>query len=431
MLGSLISLLAIFAASCHAGAARSDRQPVVLIPGLVGSAMEVKMHKAHMPHIWCTTDTKDEWMKVWLDPTEAIPKEKDCLLARMTLTYNSTSDTYSNFPGVDLRAAGWKTGIVDGKKSLDSLYKYEFDPMIKHLEDELGYELGSDLLIAPYDWRLAGDAHSNRQNGVGGFYAQLQSLLEQAVRQQGKKAVVLSHSLGCPTTLDFFHRYVSEEWRAKHIQGWVALSGPWMGSTTQVAAYLGGYTLGMPKWLFPHDYVKPVQVNATSGVWLSPHPKAFGSRTLVRTPSQNYTAADVQKLISLVGEEAGGDQILALFKKPRLDLASIQSAPVNVPVLNWYSTGVKTADAFRYDKDISFGFDEGATETIYGDGDGIVNLVSLQHVETAWPASGNVSTNVFPNVSHFGMLSDKRVLSALTEYLTWSGEAVSETEVFV
>ena len=29
--------------------------------------------------------------------------------------------------------------------------------------------------------------------------------------------------------LHFFHLYVSEAWRARHIHGWLALSGPWTG----------------------------------------------------------------------------------------------------------------------------------------------------------------------------------------------------------
>ena len=66
--------------------------------------------------------------------------------------------------------------------------------------------------------------------------------------------------------LYFFHKYVTEDWRADHIHGWVALSGPWMGGIVQVSAYLGGWNLGLPSWLVPHDYVKRVQVNASSSM---------------------------------------------------------------------------------------------------------------------------------------------------------------------
>lgn len=387
----------------------SANVPLVLVPGLTGSALEVQMSHAPMPHFECDTDTHGKWKTVWLDPTAVLPREIDCLLTRMTLTYDAATDTYSNLPGIKLRP----------HVGMDLLYKYEFGDMIDGLKASLNYELDKDLFLAPYDWRLAGDAHTKEKNGVGGYYAQLQTTIEESVKSTGKKAVVLSHSLGCPTMLYFFHHYVSEEWRAANIKGWVAVSGPWLGSTMQANAYLGGYTMGMPSWLLPHDYVKKVQVNATSGVWLSPHSLAFGDAPIVTTPTHNYTAADIPKLISMVGEEAGGAQTIALHKKFANDLTTIQRPPVNVPVLNWYSTGVKTSERYEYDREITEGFNRAPKKIHYGDGDGIVNHISALVVEHRWPQvpSAPVSTKVFPNASHFGMLSDKRVLQALTEYL--------------
>jgi len=82
--------------------------------------------------------------------------------------------------------------------------------------------LGKNIFLAPYDWRLAGDAHAHPTNGVGGFYSQLQQLIEKAVSKTSQKVALVSHSLGCPTTLAFLHRFVSEEWRATYIDGWVA-----------------------------------------------------------------------------------------------------------------------------------------------------------------------------------------------------------------
>jgi hypothetical protein len=47
----------------------------------------------------------------------------------------------------------------------------------------------------------------------------------------------------------------------------------------------------------------------------------------------------------------------------------------------------------------------------------LVNLLSLKQVEEVWPKDPQTSTKVFPNCTHFGMLSDPRVLTALAEYL--------------
>lgn len=71
---------------------------------------------------------------------------------------------------------------------------------------------------------------------------------------------------GCPTILHFFHKFVSDDWKSQYIHGWVALSSPWMGGSNLLQSYLGGWTLGFPTWLIPHDYVRPVQVNASSAL---------------------------------------------------------------------------------------------------------------------------------------------------------------------
>jgi len=407
-----------FAAS--ATLARSSRvpladelPPVVLVPGLTGSAMEARLTGASMPHFWCQTDSHGEWVKAWLNPVDLLPEEKDCLVARLVLTYNATDDSYANLPGVELRASGF------GGQGNDVLYRYEFGELVAHLRT-LGYVLGQNLYRAPYDWRLAGDAHERQSHGVGGFYEQLKGQLEEAVQRSGRPAVLLSHSLGCPTSLYFLHNFVSDDWKAAHLHSWVAFAGPWLGGATQASAYLGGWNLGLPSWLIPHDYVKPVQVNATSGVWISPHPLAFGNRTIVVTPSRNYTAADVPALVSIVGEGSWGSQTRALFDKKSLDLGLIQRPPSQVHMLNWYSTGVKTAERFEYANDLRKGFDDAPTTTIYGDGDGLVNLISLQQVEHVWPGGDKVETRAFPGVSHFGMLTDHTVLGALGDYLTGS-----------
>eukprot|EP00490_Sorites_sp_Unknown_P012511 CAMPEP_0114696282 /NCGR_PEP_ID=MMETSP0191-20121206/72374_1 /TAXON_ID=126664 /ORGANISM="Sorites sp." /LENGTH=412 /DNA_ID=CAMNT_0001993713 /DNA_START=45 /DNA_END=1283 /DNA_ORIENTATION=+ len=389
--------------------------PLIIVPGLTGSGLEVKEHNAAMPHSWCRRDTKGKWMKVWVSPVQVLPEEIDCLLARLTLTFDPVSDTYSNLPNVELRQLGWANGTAEDASSMDILYEYQFRAILKKLGETQGYELGKDVFIAPYDWRLAGDAHSKRKNGVGGYYPELQLLIEEAVKA---------------TTLYFFHKFVSEQWKGEHIHGWVALSSPWMGGANLVESYLGGWTLGMPTWLVPHDYVRAVQVNASSGVMMSPHPKAFGNMPIVQTPSRNYTAADVPELVRIIGKSTWGNQTGALFDKLQGPYAELQSTPSKIHLHNWYSTGVKTGEAFIFDSDLYDGFDKVATKTVWGDGDGLVNLHSLKQVETVWPKDPSTSTRVFPNCSHFGILSDPRVLTALSEYLA-SAESQNVTTLLV
>eukprot|EP00928_Gymnodinium_smaydae_P011850 TRINITY_DN14335_c0_g1_i1.p1 TRINITY_DN14335_c0_g1~~TRINITY_DN14335_c0_g1_i1.p1 ORF type:complete len:448 (+),score=71.88 TRINITY_DN14335_c0_g1_i1:38-1345(+) len=425
-------IVAALAASCDviAGDPEVDDvsrslAPVVIVPGLTGSALEARLTHAPMPHAFCKHDSGGKWFNTWVRVAELLPEVKDCLVQRLQLFYNKTDDTYSNSQGVELRPVDF--GGVKGIDVLDPGVSLtaEFMDMIRRFEDSLGYQVGKNLHGAPYDWRLAGDAHARRTNGVGGLYAQLQGLIEETVRRNGRRAVLISHSLGCPTTLYFFHKYVSEAWRAEFIEGWIALAGAWMGGSAQAACYLGGDTLGLPPWLISHDYVKRVQVTAASGVWLAPHPRAFGDRIILRTPSRNYTAADVPSLVELIGEQAGGMATRSLFDK--LDLAEVQSAPANVRMQHWYSLGVSTREFFEFDKDVTPGFNEAPAKIHNGDGDGSVNAVSLLWpAQWAVPASAQVSSRAFQGVSHLGMLQDDAVLTGLVDYLhSVSGSADS------
>lgn len=389
--------------------------PLVLVPGLTGSGLESRLTKVAMPHLICDSDTHGEWSPTWVRISQILPLAKDCLMKRLTLLYNEGDHTYSNAQGVELRPVDF--GGVGGIDYLDPGVEAtsEFSDMIQHME-KIGYKVGVNLHGAPYDWRLAGDAHSHRANGVGGFYADLKQLIEQTVQSNGHKAMIVSHSLGCPTMLFFFHRYVSEEWRAAHIEEWIAMAGPWMGAARQASSYMGGDTLGLPTWLIPHDYVKAVQVNASSGIWLSPNPGAWGKRPVISTPSRNYTAADIPALVAEIGQTAGGAQTLALFNKPELDLAPLQKVPTNVRMQHWHGSGVKTPERFVFDSEIRAGFNEAATQTFYSDGDGTVNLLSLKFIET-WPDAGSVAVRDFPDVGHLGIVQSPQVLQALEQHI--------------
>ena len=45
----------------------SVNHPLIIVPGLTGSGLEVKEHDAVMPHVFCKRQS-DDWMKVWVSP---------------------------------------------------------------------------------------------------------------------------------------------------------------------------------------------------------------------------------------------------------------------------------------------------------------------------------------------------------------------------
>ena len=54
--------------SCLLARDVAARNPLVIVPGLTGSALEVQEEDAPMPHALCKRNTKDQWMQVWVSP---------------------------------------------------------------------------------------------------------------------------------------------------------------------------------------------------------------------------------------------------------------------------------------------------------------------------------------------------------------------------
>ena len=70
------------------------------------------------------------------------------------LLYNSTDDTYSNNTGVEVRVPGF--GDTSTVEFLDSPRASPYFSTFVDYFAARGYERGSTIRAAPYDWRLAG-----------------------------------------------------------------------------------------------------------------------------------------------------------------------------------------------------------------------------------------------------------------------------------
>jgi hypothetical protein len=182
--------------------------PVVLVPGLGGSVVKVKLHDAAEPHVWCAHSSHD-WFVQWLSLTELLPLQKDCTLARLALAYNRTSGAFTNAAGVEIDS-NVDFGGVGGVKYVDpaipSVQPY-FAALIDNLTSTLGYTVGQDLHGAGYDWRLGPLGHTQAA-APGGFFEKLRALIEGTVANNTAKAHIVTHSLGGPTTLAFLHAQV-------------------------------------------------------------------------------------------------------------------------------------------------------------------------------------------------------------------------------
>lgn len=416
--------------------------PVVLVPGLAGSVFRVKLQDTKPPHAWCSKTS--DWFVTWLNLEELVPLQKDCLLWRLGIGFSpDKGGLYNTAAGVSLDT-NVDFGNVGGVSTLDptipSAMPY-FSTMIKNLTGQLGYVAGQNLHGAGFDWRLGPLGHAQpgtEPSDPGGFYAKLKALVEGTVaRNNGTKAVIVTHSLGGPTILAFLH-WAGAAWVDAHVGSFVPISSPWAGAARMALTEVGGDNLGIP--VVPHDYLKPVQQAAESGVFLLPAgDAAWGGGAapappIVSTPSRNYTVGEIPDMLRDLGLNETAALYAALAGKQLLAGQLPPPPGDDLEVHQIYSTGVKTGLAFTYPHD----FDDPAkptdlapTATTEGDGDGTVNLCSLKWAEESWgPGSGtagggeeaaaaapHLTTFVVKGVSHFDAVKDPRVLGRVLEVI--------------
>jgi len=392
--------------------------PVIMVPGLVGSVLEAKQDDAPRPHWYCKST--EGWHKVWIDVDETL--FLPCLNSLLNLSFDVDAAEYVNTPGVQIRPRDF--GGVHGIDYMLPLYK-EWQDIIKTFEAR-GYVVGKDLHGAPYDWRLAGDGHAVRTAlGVGGFYENLKTLIEQTVDRNGEPASIVAHSLGCPTMHYFFHSYVSSTWLGKFVKQFVPMAGPWAGTGQAVHLLISGD----PGAAFlPEAIWKPVQSKDASTVWMLPLSSAFGDTVVLRNETHNFTAADR----SLILEAAGLPKQKAMYDHMHASGADFRLWQKFVPGLQthfFHSVGIKTPVGFTYKGAFGANFSNAPSDVQYDDGDGTINARSLTAFKQWSPdvlAINNtyMSMREFHGISHSGMLSDTRVIQALIDLLVPSDMVV-------
>lgn len=125
------------------------------VPGCGGNRLQAKLNKPSVVHYTCyrTSDYYD----IWLDPTQMVPFEIDCWVDNMKLSYDNSTRTTRNSPGVEIRVQGWGTvstmDMVDTTPWVNQFdYGYYFYSIIQALANR-GYDRVKNMYGAPYDFR--------------------------------------------------------------------------------------------------------------------------------------------------------------------------------------------------------------------------------------------------------------------------------------
>ena len=209
----------------------------------------------------------------------------------------------------------------------------------------------------------------------------------------GEKVTLVIHSMGGIVSLYFLNEVVTQEWKDTYINAWVTLSGAWGGGGLLIEQIVSSILASLFRTL-------------ESTVWLLPDPSVWGSATLLTTPNRTYTANDYEDLFTDIGYPQGYQMYQGI-----VSINENYPAP-RVPTYCFYGTNVSTTEGYIYGN----GLDASETNIVFGDGDGVVNLLSSQ-VCLKWRNEQNepFNTATFPGIEHSQMLGNTAVLEAVAD----------------
>jgi len=391
-------LVLIVVALCFLSVA-AGTSPVILVPGDGGSQLQGRWDKEKTPHFYCANKQKD-WYTLWVAVTELAPGIIDCWSDTIVMDFDNDTGTFSNRPGVEIRAPGF--GGTDTVEYLDpdlkSATKYFYG--IAQTLTTVGLKRGVTIRGAPYDFRLA--VHSNKA-----WLANMTDLIEETYKNSGNTPVtIVAHSMGCLYSLYYLHQ-MPQSWKDTFIHAFIPISGPWTGTVSQLRLFASGSADLVPGHLIRPLSVRKEQRSWESNAWLLPVAGVDSNHTwsksdiIVTTATRNYTAHDMHSFFSDIQFAVGS----AMYDEVRPHNVVMQSPGVKTHCL--YGTDVKTEAAYKYP---AGSWPDKQPDKVYGVGDGTVNRRSLTACQ-GW-ATG---FHEFPNVGHTEMLTNADVFSMIKQ----------------
>lgn len=378
-----VLLVALRPLRCHSAGDANSLHPVMLVPGYAANQLEAQLTSAYEPPTpVCGARKGKGWFRLWPINHTAMddPHEVTCFTDQMSVVYDAVADDYGNAAGVVTRVPFFAStrGLIG------------WDPLVRQLE-AVGYRDGESLFGAPYDFRYSVAPRGHPSAEGARYFAALARLIERASSlNEGRPVVVVSHSLGCALAYQFLlGRPLA--WRRRFVKRVVFVAAALGGFAEGMNDLAAGMDLGLPNLARPSK--TRLARSQQSALWRLPTPMVFGDRPLVVASNTTYTAYNIVHFLRAIGFPEG----VRPYVTRVLPMWEALPAPM-VPVTSIIGVGVSTPETFVYGED---GF-MGAPEVMYGDGDGDINMVSLEAIEKEWPGvKGQVLKVVrLPGVHH-------------------------------
>ncbi|GJN92257.1 hypothetical protein Rhopal_005287-T1 [Rhodotorula paludigena] len=202
------------------------KHAVILVPGIISSGLES----------WSTQPDAAAFFRsrIWAGTSmlRAMIKSKDAWTKAMAL---------DPFTGLD--PDGYKVRAAQGLDAASAFIPgyWIWQKVIENLA-VLNYD-HDDLSLAAYDWRLSFYNLEVRDH----YFSRLKMQIEFNLKVNGKKTVLVSHSMGSSLLL-WFLKWVEapefgnggDDWVERHISDWVNVAGTMLGVPKAMSALLSG-----------------------------------------------------------------------------------------------------------------------------------------------------------------------------------------------
>lgn len=426
----------LFFAFFYYSLAESEKNPIILLPGLYGTNLYATYSKNAKVPWYCPKSMDDELL--WVGAKFLFPPLFNCLAHALQTRYNNETHTIENIPNMNITVHDFGGDssvdyIIKNEKKFisheneddynDELEQKSYRDFFKHLWQTVtkkttkkhkhgfrffdnyhsliglfvhrGYTLEKDFFVAPYDWRLA-PVFSNE------FYPKLKKLIEDVHDKTGKKVTLLAFSMGAFMIQQFLAaekineatklmntsrqilssvrdpKYiVNDSWKKKFIEKVVFLDPSFSGSHKTFGAVLLKFCPFIP---FVHNEHIEGMYTAIPGIYSHfANFEIFKGKEVVRGPDGiNYTVEQLPELI-----------VNYSIKKefyPIMDysLDAQRLAPIDigesVPLTIIYNSNIPTLNFLDFNK----GWDKFPQMYLDGKGDGTLPIEGLRYPCEHW-----------------------------------------------
>ena len=382
--------------------------PVVIIPGYLGSKMYAKFKKPAVLH-WFCDQKHTEWHRIWFTAVIMGPILKMCWTDNIKLLWNPNTNKYSNNCGV-LTKIPYRYGSTKNFEWLDNIKigaSNYFYSLVESLVT-VGGVRNVSIRGAPYDFRYAPYSVDN-----GTWVDRMTSLVEDTYNINNRTPVtLLSHSMGCLYTLYFLNRKDSH-WKDRYIKYWIPTAGPFAGAVLAMKSILRGDDRGIP-FVSSRD-ARESQRSWESTMFLVPTHQVWGTTAIVQTPTKNYSALQYKTLFKDANITYGYER----YQLVRNLTASLIHPLVDT--IHLYGTGIPTAESI-----VNFDggkFERKETTIINGDGDGTVNTRSMKSILRRWKQREfhHLFLEIqFPGHGHVEILKSKEYIERVIHILKYT-----------